>query len=97
GRRAIVLQVGEALEQLLVGPGEAVDLLQYSRGRGLVHDLPAALAVLGLVDIVPCQVENALVARVSAARVELLEPQPQVNREPDVAARVAGRVGGLLV
>ena len=54
--------------------------------------------VVALVEVeVPEQVLEALVARLGAVGIELLEAQRQLVGEPGVGAAVARRVGGLLV
>src|SRR5262249_35077037 len=88
---AVVLQLRERgqrrrlLQVARVAP-VAVDLLEDQPGRWLVLD--RGFAILLLVDVVPDQRLDGTVALLLAVVVQLLEPEPEVHREPDVGAAV---------
>ena len=94
--RAVLLEVGKGGQRLFVGPGVAVDLLEHLVGRRLVLDAPCG-DFGGFRLVIPDQVLDRPVAVVCGILVELLEPLAEMVGEPEVAARIVGRVGGLFV
>src|SRR5258708_14586596 len=63
---------------------------------GLVLDAPLE-GVGGLGIVVPGQIEEALIARLGAPRVQRFETLAKLVGEPLVGARVGGWVGGLVM
>ena len=106
-RRAVVLAVGEARQQLpLVGLRVylirmvAVDLLKDLQGIRLALDAAQSAvrqARVFIVIIVPGQVQQRLVFRLRRAFVQLLQPLTEVIQEPHVRAAVVRRINRLVV
>ena len=96
GCRTIIFERAEAAQVVASGDVVAVDLFQHPQTTRLVLDAPfERFRRLWLV--VPGEIEEALVARQRASRVELLEALAELIGEPQVGARIAGWVRGFFV
>ncbi len=83
GSGAIVLQIGEAADSLLVCPGIAVDLFEHSLRTGFV-----VLAVCG---VIPGEIEQRAIFRIGGCCVQLAQPAAQMIDEVQFTARIARR------